>query len=121
MPRNVALIFVPDFSDRLEKTAFHTPVWLADTPANRTAAEDAWRAAVEWPHIHVTLFRPPPGTPARDDWRSLVEQIDRGEKQKVDSLEVVGTPLSLVARAVLIGAGYTKFDETESGFRAKRF
>jgi len=63
----------------------------------------------------------PPGSPARDDWRTLIEQIDRGERQRVESLDVLGTPLSLVARAVLIGAGFTKFDETASGFRAKRF
>ena len=120
MPRTVAVVFERDFSARLEKVAFHSPVWLADTPPNRTAAEEAWRAAVEWPHIHVTLFRVPPGPPARDDWRTLIEQIDRGEKH-VETIDVIGTELSLVAKAVLTGAGFTKFDETSSGFRAKRF
>jgi hypothetical protein len=117
--RSVAVVFEPDFSERLEKLAFHTPVWLADTPANRAAAEEAWRAAVEWPHIHVTLFRAPKAVPSRDDWRLLLEQIDALERG-VESLEVIGAQLTLVARAVLTGDGYTVFDERADGFKAKK-
>lgn len=119
MPRTVAVVFEPDFTERLEKLAFHTPVWLVDTPANRAAAEQAWRAAVEWPHITVTLFRAPARAPGRDDWRLLLEQIERLERG-YETMEVIGTPLSLVARAVLTGAGFTVFDERTDGFRARK-
>jgi len=47
MPRSVAIVFAEDYSSQLEKLAFHTPVWLIDTPENRTAAEEAWRTAVQ--------------------------------------------------------------------------
>lgn len=113
MPRNVAVVFVEDFSERLEKVAFHSPVWLVDTPPNRAAAEDAWRAAVEWPHITVTLFR------ATDDWRTLLHQIELHDRS-VDAMEVIGSSLTAAIRAALVGAGFTKFDETSGGFRAKR-
>ncbi len=111
MPRNVAVVFVEDYSDRLGKLAFRTPVWIVDTPPNRASAEDAWRAAVEWPHITVTLFRD-------YDWPTLVGQIDLHE-ERLDSLEVIGAPLA-DAQATLLEAGFTRFDETSEGFRAKR-
>ena len=120
MPRNVAVVLEPDFSDRLEKLSFRTPVWLVDTPANRVAAEEAWRVAVEWPHVAVTLFRPPAGDPSRDDWRALLEQIAAREGN-VESLEVIGSPLTLAARATLVAGGFTRFDENAEGFRARRF
>lgn len=120
MPRNVAIVFSSDYSQKLEKVAFHTPVWLADTPANHEAAERAWHAAIEWPHINVTLFRPPVGVPSRDDWRTLLAEISIRERN-AESLEVVGTELTPVARAVLTGAGYTRFDETPTGFKARKW
>ena len=41
MSRTVAIVFDENYSSQLEKTAFHTPVWLIDTPENRAAAEEA--------------------------------------------------------------------------------
>lgn len=119
MARSVAIVFDPDFASQLERLAFHTPVWVVDTPANRAAAEDAWHAAIEWPHITVTLFRPPDAHPSKDDWRMLLDQIAFRERS-VDAIEVLGSPLTLVARAVLVDAGFARFDETPHGFRAKR-
>jgi hypothetical protein len=120
MPRNVAIVFASDYSGQLEKVAFHTPVWLADTPANHEAAERAWHSAVEWPHISVTLFRPPAGEPSRDDWQTLLAEISIRERN-ADALEIVGAPLSPIARATLVDAGFTRFEETASGFKARKW
>ena len=120
MAANVAIVFARDYSQKLEKLAFHTPVWLADTPANHEAAERAWHSAIEWPHISVTLFRPPPGVPSRDDWRTLLAEISIRERN-ADALEVVGAELTPVARATLTGAGFTRFEETASGFKARKW
>ncbi|HEX6083074.1 MAG TPA: hypothetical protein VF266_01020 [Thermoanaerobaculia bacterium] len=111
MPRSVAVVFDPDFSSALEKLAFHTPVWMVDTPENRAAAEEAWRNAIEWPHISVTLFRD-------YDWPTLLYQIALNEK--FDALEVLGSPLSAEARTALEAAGFVRIHETENGFRARR-
>ena len=113
MPRSVAIVFEQDYAASLEKLAFRTPVWLVDTPANRTAAEDAWREAVEWPHISVTLFR------AQDDWRTLLGQVELRERN-LDALEVIGSTLDPATHTMLVEAGFTRFDESASGFRAKR-
>ena len=113
MPRSVAIVFADDFSEQLEKLSFHTPVWLADTAANHTAAEEAWQRAVEWPHISVMLFRP------NEDWRALLDQISLRERT-VEAIEVIGAGLTDAVRRALSAAGYTRFEETGSGFRARR-
>ncbi|HUP62273.1 MAG TPA: hypothetical protein VNA69_17850 [Thermoanaerobaculia bacterium] len=118
MPRHVAVVFAPDYSAELGKLAFHTPVWIAETPENRGAAARAWQESVEWPHISVTLFRQPAGEPSRDDWRTLVEQISF--ERPVDGIDVIGTPLSPIALDALREAGFAKFEETAEGFRARR-
>ena len=116
--RVVTVVFSDDYTDQLERTAFRSAVWLADTPANHTAAEAAWHTAVEWPQIRVTLFRPPSGDPSRDEWRTLLQQI-RLQEPHFDGLDVIGSPLTLAARAVLADAGLARFEETGDGFRAR--
>ena len=111
MPRSVAVVFAEDFSSQLEKLAFHTPVWMVDTPANRAAAEEAWMQAVEWPHISVTLFRPL-------DWEPLLEQI--GMQGRFEVVEAIGTGLTPPVREKLEGAGFVRIVETPTGFRARR-
>lgn len=110
--RLVTVVFAGDYSEKLDKLAFRAPVWIVDTPANRSAAEEALHAAVEWPHMSITLFR-------FDDWRTLLEQISF-QQRGVDTLDVIGSALTLPARAMLSDAGFTRFDETAEGFRARK-
>ena len=117
MARNVAIVFERDYAAALEKLAFHTPVWMIDTPENRAAAEEAWRAAVEWPHISVTLFRDTENR-TKDDWSTLLEQI--ALQERFDAIEVIGATLTLPARSALLDLGLTRFEETTTGFRARR-
>jgi hypothetical protein len=112
LSRSVAVVFAEDFSGQLEKLAFHTPVWMVDTPANRTAAEAAWLQAVEWPHISVTLFRPL-------EWQALLEQIAL-HHEKFEVVEAIGTELTPQVRGALEGAGFLRIAETATGFRARR-
>lgn len=113
MARSIAIVFAEDISAQLEKLSFRTPVWLADTPANHTAAEEAWSRAVEWPHISVTLFRP------SEEWSVLLEQISLRERS-VDAIEVIGRTLDPAARDAIAAAGFTRFEDTGTGFRARR-
>lgn len=120
MPPTVAVVFDPDYSASLERLAFHTPVWLVDTPENRIAAEEVWRKAVEWPHLVVTLFRAPSGQPTGEDWRTLLAEIATRERS-FEALESIGETLSPDAHASMVDAGFTRFDETPTGFRARRW
>ena len=119
MPRSVAIVFEPDYSAALEKLAFTTPVWLVDTPSNHSAAEAAWHSAVEWPHITVTLFRAPVAAPSAEDWKALLDQIAVRERA-AEMIEVIGAPLTELAREVFARGGFGWFEESPSGFRARR-
>ena len=112
MPRNVAIVFTPDYSAQLHRLAFHTAVWIVETPENRAAAEAEWLRAVDWPHIEVTLFRP------EQTFHTLLTQVQL--HHEVDGIEVVGTTLTDSARAALLEAGFQRLDETADGFRARK-
>lgn len=119
MARGVAVVFTPDFSAQLSKLAFHTPVWIVDTPANRAVAEDLWQKAIEWPHILVTLLPPTIEIATRDDWRTLFEQMMLLVRS-FESIEVFGAPLTPAARAALSDIELDRSEETPGGFRARR-
>ncbi|MBV8520106.1 MAG: hypothetical protein JO197_22120 [Acidobacteria bacterium] len=115
----MAVVLDSNYASSLGALAFRTPVWIVDTPPNRAAAEEAWRSAVEWPHITVTLFRDPGAHPTKDDWRALIEQLVLHEGA-LDTVDVLGSAVTLPSRAALAEAGFTRFDETRDGFRARR-
>ena len=107
MSRRVAIVFDREFGDRLAALVMRTPVWIVESTPNRTAASEAWNRATEWPHISVTVFRPP------EELKHLLSQIGRPQR-----LDVIGMPLTEHAREALNAAGFTKIAETTEGFRA---
>ena len=107
MSRRVAIVFDHEFGERLASLVMRTPVWIVESPPNRTAASEAWSRATEWPHISVTDLRPP------EELKHLLSQI--GRPQRVD---VIGLPLTEDAREALSAAGFTNIAETSEGFRA---
>lgn len=118
MARTVALILDPSFGAQLGPLAFHTPVWIVDTPPNRTAAQEAWRSADEWPHISVTMFRSLGGHAKKKDWAGLLYQI--ALQQPFDTVDVIGGEITPSARGALTDAGFTHVEPTANGVRMKR-
>lgn len=112
----LALVLVPDFRESLKKLAFRMPVWIVETPENRVAAQDAWHMAEEWPQIDVTIFN---GAPAsREEWLAQINLIDL--HKRITTLEVIGSEMTLPARAALTELGFDRFETTREGFRSKR-
>lgn len=112
----VALVLVPDFRESLKKLAFRMPVWIVETPENRLAAQEAWHMAEEWPQIDVTIFNSVPAD--REEWVGKIEMIDM--HVEITTLEVIGSDMTLPARAALTELGFDRFESTKDGFRAKR-
>jgi hypothetical protein len=112
----VALVLVPDYRESLKKLAFRMPVWILETAENRAAAQEALRAAEEWPQIDVTIFNGAPGK--REEWAAQVGMIDL--HVRISTLEVIGSEMTLPARAALTELGFDRFESTREGFRAKR-
>jgi hypothetical protein len=108
MSRRVAIVFDREFGDRLGELAMRMPVWIVESNTNRPEVAAAWNRASEWPHISVTVFRPP------GDLRLLLTQI--GQPQRVD---VIGMRLKDEVREILTDAGFATIVETSDGFRAK--
>jgi hypothetical protein len=108
MSRRVAIVFDREFGDRLGELAMRMPVWIVESNTNRPEVAAAWNRASEWPHISVTVFRPP------GDLRLLLSQI--GQPQRVD---VIGMRLKDDVRDILTDAGFAAIVETSDGFRAK--
>jgi len=107
MSRRVAIVFYTEFGDRLLTLVMRTPVWIVESPANRSAVAEAMNRATEWPHISVTVFRP------TDELKHVLSQI--GHPQRVD---VIGLPLSDDARDARRDSGLTNVVRTNDGFRA---
>ena len=112
----IALVLVPDFSASLKKLAFRMPVWILETPANRVAAQETWHMAEEWPQVDVTVFNGVPNK--KEEWAAQIGMIDL--HKRISTLEVIGSEMTLPARAALTDLGFDRFETTSDGFRAKR-
>lgn len=118
MSRTVTIVLEPEFGEQLHELALRSAVWIVETDTNRAAAEEAWRRAVEWPHIHVTVFRP-------SDLRHLLEQIElhhgpHSQARPFSILEIIGAELTPEAQAALDDAGFVNAKATPRGFRATK-
>jgi hypothetical protein len=111
--RRVAIVVAPDLGERVVRLASQSPVWVADTPANRAAVDQLRaRAAGGEPGGRVTTFRvDPAGTP--DDWAAAVigavaaHHAARSQAQAVDTLELHGVVVTDGLRAALAAHGFT--------------
>lgn len=118
MARKVALVIDRNYGDRLRDLAFRLPLWIADTPENRTAVESLTSFTHEWPHVSMTLVRVS-AAPLAEEWTTLLNQIELQERG-IDAIEVIGAPISISIVAAFREAGYHDVVETADGFRAKR-
>ena len=109
MSSRVVLVAVSDFGERLVPLAAESAVWIADTPANRSAVE---RLRADGAGGGVTTFRADPaGTP--DAWatgvlRAVVEHhATRSAASPLDTLELHGVVVTDALRAELAAHGFT--------------
>jgi hypothetical protein len=120
---NVAIVVDPDFGDRLLSLAKEMPVWIADTPANRSRAESFWSRS-DSAHPTLTTFRVA-GNDAAEWCRTILPQVDlhHGEYSQspaYDSIEVFGVSATPNLRDAFSDYGFTISTERADGFRAVR-
>jgi hypothetical protein len=122
LPPAVAVVVDPAFGDGLAALAARVPVWVADTPDNRAAAERVRAGTAAGPH-EVTTFRvDPSATPAAWCAGVLPAIMDHhggdGPHPRAGAVEVVGAePIPELARA-LAAYGFTRVEPGGAGFRA---
>ncbi len=115
----VSIVVDPDFGDRLSSLD-QMPVWIADTPTNRTAAESLWSRA----DSKITTFRVV-GDDVAEWCRTILPQVllHHGEYSQfppIDSIEVFGTRATKSLRDAFSNHGFTISSKRPDGFRAIR-
>src|SRR4051794_18532037 len=109
----VAIVADPAFGERLKPLAERMHVWVADTPANRNAAQQIW-THVSAPSIErgATTFRVSPSE-STDAWVIDIlpaVELHHGEyshNPPVSTLEIHGAVLSPRLRDALHSIGFT--------------
>lgn len=123
-PYRVTIIVDPEFGDRLRLVV--TPVWIADTPINRAAAERVWSERPDEPHTNgVTTFQiDPNSTP--DEWcAGILDAVDLHHGENSDSppysvVDVIGTRLTIGLRQAFTKYGLKEFVNGVTGFQASK-
>jgi hypothetical protein len=125
-PYRVFVVLDRDYGHRLSELAQKGPVWIVDTPANRTVAQQIWAADPNRTHLEgVTTFKFREGSPPEDILINELDTIDLhhgaySANPPYTVLDVIGTTITARLKAELAQLGFDEFQETPQGFRAVR-
>ena len=114
----VSLVVDSNYAERLHSLATDA-LWLLDSPANRTAAEVSWQVN---PAFSVTTFKSSASSP-NAACLGILNMIDLHHGQPSGGysvLEVVGASLDEELNSAISELGFSKFESTAEGFRARR-
>jgi len=122
----------PDYGDRIERLAAAAPVWIVDTPTNRTPCELLWKSHPHRDHREsgaLTLYRT---SSAEDRVRSLLgvfPQLETHHGEVIGNevvfpsgfvVDVIGlVPNERVTKELRM-LGFTSVTEIPEGFRAEK-
>jgi hypothetical protein len=125
-PYSVTVILDATYGDSLLALPVGTPVWIVDSPPNRTAAQRVWAQRTSGSHLDgITTFKTREG--------ASVEQMLLGKLDSIDLhhgtysaeplytvLEVIGADVTEQIKSAMSAFGFTEFETTALGFRAVR-
>ena len=121
----VAIVVDPAFGDQLPALAARVPVWIADTPVNRAAAERSWQADEPMPRpTGVTTFRITEKTSPEEWCASILGTViehhgEYSQHPPVSVLEIIGAAPTEALGAALARYGFTNLERAPLGFRAR--
>jgi len=125
-PYRVFVVVDREYGERLGELAQTGPVWIVDTPANRTVAQQIWAANPNRSHLDgVTTFKFGEASSSEDILINELDTIDLhhgtySANPPYTVLEVIGTGISAKLKAEVSQFGFDEFQETLQGFRAVR-
>ena|SRR5882724_2940858 len=120
---SIAIVVDPNFGERLLSLASQMPVWIVDTPSNRTCAKAFWSHASSV-RSRVTTFRVT-GDDSEEWCQTIFPQVDlhHGEYSQspiYDSVDVFVVDPTADLRDAFSKYGFTILSERPNGFRAVR-
>jgi hypothetical protein len=123
-PYGVAIIVDPNFGERLGAVAKLMPVWIADTPANRVAAEEFWTLHPKQSHVEgVTTFRIDPKLSPHEWAAGILQAVDEHHGDDLHNppysvIELFGASIVPSLEEALRRLGFVHFVGREGGFQA---
>lgn len=125
-PHRVFVVLDREYGERLAELVKTGPVWILDTPENRSVAQQIWAARPNPGHLEgVTTFKFPHDSSSEDILINELDTIDLhhgsySANPPYTVIEVIGTAISERVRASLAEFGFDQFEATPHGFRAIR-
>jgi hypothetical protein len=119
----VAIVLDADFGAQLHELASRVPVWIVDTPGNRSSIESEWtRRRRDGAERELNVFRMIDGLSASDHIAALLRTIDKkhgagAEDGPFATLLVIGAFADAAPIAALRAVGGGLPVETSNGFR----
>ena len=119
----IAIVLDADFGAQLHELASRIPVWIVDTPGNRSSIESEWtRRRRDGAERELNVFRMIDGLSPSDHIAALLRTIDRqhGPSSEVGpfaTLLVIGAPVDAAPVAAIRAIGGGAPVETDNGFR----
>ena len=119
----IAIVLDADFGAQLHELASRMPVWIVDTPGNRSSIEGEWtRRRRDGAERELNVFRMIDGLSASDHIAALVRTIDRqhgpsAEDGPFATLLVIGAPADAAPVAAIHALGGGTPVTTANGFR----
>lgn len=126
MPYTVTVVLDRNFGESLSELPLGQPIWIVDTPINRSATERAWKEHTVGNHLTgVTIFNCIGDCSAEE---SLIDEFDTidlhhgsySSKLPYTVINVIGAQLTDAIKVMLSEYGFNEFHITEFGFRAVR-
>ena len=125
-PYRVFVVVDREYGERLLELVQMGPVWIVDTPANRTVAQQIWAATPERSHLDgVTTFKFVETSSSEDIVINALDTIDLhhgtySANPPYTVLEVIGSEITAKLKAEFSQFGFNEFQEIAQGFRATR-
>jgi hypothetical protein len=125
-PSQVSVVVDPEFGFRLAQQVRRGPVWIVDTPTNRSAFEKHWAEHQGESHLEgVTSFSGMPNASSEDLLINELDVIDLhhgplSSDPPYSVLEVLGTSLTPRIEDALREYEFVTFEPILDGFRASR-
>jgi hypothetical protein len=125
-PYRVSIVLDREYGDCLTRLVEKSPVWIVDTPQNRSVAQAIWSANPSRSHLEgVTTFKTRDGSSPED---ALIEQLKTidlhhgvySANPPYTIVEVIGTSISDRVKTNFAEFGFDQFELTPQGFRAIR-
>jgi hypothetical protein len=125
-PYRVFVVVDRNYGEPLAALAQTGPVWIVDTPANRTVAQRIREADASSSHLKgITTFKAPEVASSEDILINELDSIDLhhgaySANPPYTILDVIGTAITAKLKAELAQFGFNEFQETPQGFCAVR-